>query len=111
MTALDIKNDKIGVFSAELGDHAEMSPASFVMKTLIAGQNVSINQDPVTSKITIAATGGGGGATGPQGPTGPTGPAGPAGPTGPTGPTGATGATGPQGPAAAVPYLGAVGSY
>jgi hypothetical protein len=116
MTALDIKNDKIGVYSAALADHAEMSPAAIVMKTLVAGANVSINQDATSNLITIASTGGGSGgggsgATGPQGPEGPTGPAGPTGATGPTGPTGATGATGAQGPAASVPGLWAVGSY
>lgn len=114
MTALDIAQDKIGVYSNALADHAEMDPGTFVMKTLTAGENISINQDPLTKSVTIASTGGGSGgngATGPQGPTGATGAQGPAGATGATGPTGATGATGSTGAPGTFPMIpGAIGS-
>jgi hypothetical protein len=116
MTVLDIKNDKIGVYSAELADHAEMSPVAIVMKTLVAGENVSINQDATTKKIIIASLGSGGGdggsgSQGIQGVQGIPGVAGRDGAQGIQGVPGATGATGATGSAASVPNLWAVGSY
>lgn len=65
MTALNVLNDRVSVFSAELGAVAEVAPGAIVARALAAGSGVSLTTNALTNVTTItAAGGGGGGATG-----------------------------------------------